>query len=89
MNRFKNFIGIDTECCQQIELDELGDPIMWSFEFADSSGTRIAVSAATELEAWERLDVGLDKLDFEEIELDSGVSIFTLPSVNDFTIQQE
>lgn len=89
MSRFKNFIGIDTECCQQIELDELGDPIMWTFEFADKSGTRIAVSAATELEAWERFDAALEKLDFEEIELDDGVSIFTMPSVDDFTIQQE
>jgi hypothetical protein len=88
MSRWKNFDGKD--CIQEVLLDENDFPRNFSFDFeTKTQSVAISIIATTETDAWEKLEKLLERADFGDIELDSDIMIFRLPSIDDFYIQQE
>ena len=88
--RWKNFNGNDNECNQTEILDDLGDPVLFNFEFeTPEQHIGFNVTAATETEAWERLETALDTIDDDLLDVADCVYIFRIADIDDFTIQQE
>jgi hypothetical protein len=88
--RWKNFNGNDDECNQHAIMDGCGGAMTFNFEFetADQS-IGFNVEAATETEAWERLEFTLDCINDDLMNLSDAVYIFRIADIDDFQIQQE
>ncbi len=88
--RWKNFNGNDNECNQNEILDDLGDPMLFNFEFeTPEQHIGFNVTAATETEAWERLETALDTINDDLLDVADCVYIFRIADIDDFRIQQE
>jgi len=88
--RWKNFNGNDEECAQEAEFTTDGDPILYNFEFeTPEQHIGFNVTAASETEAWERLEEALDVINDDLLDVADCVYIFRIADIDDFTIQQE